>query len=191
MAEIRPTRHQTKSGKTYFIRTAYGKDAPKVLTCASEIIGERLYSVTSPEEYFVHLEEEIGFLESYRKDSSRLFILAETEERELVGTLDFAPGYLMRHRHWGEFGMGVLAAYRGEGIGRALLETLLSWAKTSPILKKICLSVHANNLPAIELYKKLGFEIEGIKRQDTCFGPGQFVDAILMAKFLNEVQSTG
>lgn len=190
MAEIRPTRHQTKSGKTYFIRSAHGKDAAKVLATAREIIGERVYSVTTPEEYFIQLEEEIGFLESYRKDPNRLFIVAETEEREIVGTLDFAPGFLMRHRHWGEFGMGVLASFRGEGIGRALLETLLNWTKERPNLKKVCLSVHAGNIPAIELYKKLGFEIEGVKRLDTCFGPGQYEDAVLMAKFLDEIKSS-
>lgn len=191
MAEIRPTRRQTKSGQTYFVRSAHGKDAAKVLVCAKEIIGERIYSVTSPEEYYVGLEEEIGFLEGYRKDPSRLFVIAETEAREVIGTLDFAPGYLIQHRHWGEFGMGVLADYRGEGIGLALLNALLDWAEQCPTLDKICLSVHANNLAAIELYKRAGFEIEGIKRRDTRFSTGEYVDAVLMAKFLNDVKSTG
>jgi len=187
MAEIRPTRHLRKlgkSGKTFFIRSAQGKDAAKVLICASQIIGEQRYSVTSPEEFLVGLEQEIEFLERFRKDPDRLFLVAETEEREIVGSLDFAPSHFLRQRHWGEFGMGVLAAHRGEGIGTALLETFLSWAKGQQILEKVCLAVHADNEPAIALYQKLGFEIEGVRRRETQMGPDQYVDAILMAKFL-------
>ncbi len=190
MAEIRPSRHLSKSGKTVFIRTAYGKDAAKVLACAQQIIAERKYSMTSPEEFLVGLEQEIELLESYRKDPGRLFIIAETEDREIVGTLDFAPGSFIRQRHWGEFGMGVLASCRGEGIGSVLLQALLSWASGHDRIEKICLSVHADNPAAIELYKKFGFEIEGIRRKETRFepdqfGPDRYVDTVLMAKFLD------
>jgi ribosomal protein S18 acetylase RimI-like enzyme len=80
--------------------------------------------------------------------------------------------------------MGVLAEYRSQGIGQALLETLLSWAQARGGIEKVCLSVHADNQRAISLYKKLGFEVEGIRKRETCFGPGQYADAVLMAKFL-------
>jgi RimJ/RimL family protein N-acetyltransferase len=191
MAEIRPTRHLSKSGKTFFIRSAQGKDAGKVLACASQIIAEEKYSVTSPLEFLIGLESQIEFLETFRREPDRVFLVAETEEREIVGTIDFAPSRFLRQRHWGEFGMGVVASHRGEGIGQALLETFLQWAKLQGSIDKVCLSVHADNTRAIALYTKLGFEIEGIRKRETCFGPGQYVDSILMAKFLNDVESTG
>jgi RimJ/RimL family protein N-acetyltransferase len=184
MAEIRPARHLTSFGKTYFIRPAHGKDAEKVLACAAQIVAEEIYSVTSPVEFVVGIENQIEFLESFRKDPDRLFLVAETEDKEIVGTIDFAASRLLRQRHWGEFGMGVLAEYRSQGIGQALLETLLSWAQARGGIEKVCLSVHADNQRAISLYKKLGFEVEGIRKRETCFGPGQYADAVLMAKFL-------
>jgi RimJ/RimL family protein N-acetyltransferase len=191
MAEIRPSRHQSKSGKTFFIRAAHGIDAEKVLACASQIIAEERYSVTSPVEFIIATENQIEFLEGFRKDPDRIFLIAETEDREIIGNIDFALSKAIRHRHWGEFGMGVLAAYRGEGIGQALLEALIGWAKEHGGVEKICLSVHADNTRAMSLYEKLGFEIEGIRKRETCFGPGQYVDAVLMAKFLSDVESTG
>ncbi|MFL5814999.1 MAG: GNAT family N-acetyltransferase [Bdellovibrionia bacterium] len=191
MAEIRPSRHQSKSGKTFFIRAAQGKDAKKVLACASQIIAEERYSVTSPIEFLIGLESQIEFLESFRKEPDRIFLVAETENREIIGTIDFTPSRLLRHRHWGEFGMGVIASHRGQGVGQALLESLLQWAERQGSIEKVCLSVHADNTRAIALYKKLGFEIEGIRKRETCFGPGEYVDAVLMAKFLNDAESTG
>jgi RimJ/RimL family protein N-acetyltransferase len=184
MAEIRPFRHISKSGKTFFIRAAQGKDAAKVLFCAQGIIGEKLYSVTAPEEFSVSLEQEIDFLEMFRKDPGRIFLVAETEDREIVGTLDFAPGYFLRHQHWGEFGMGVMAHFRGEGVGSALLDALLTWVSSRKEIEKICLTVHANNERAISLYKKAGFEVEGVKRRETRIGPDEYLDAVLMAKFM-------
>ena len=48
---------------------------------------------------------------------------------------------------------------------------------------KICLSVFSTNLRAISLYKKMRFVIEG-RRQEQYYFMNQWVDEILMARFL-------
>ncbi|HEU12758.1 MAG TPA: GNAT family N-acetyltransferase, partial [Euryarchaeota archaeon] len=45
------------------------------------------------------------------------------------------------------------------------------------------LEVFSTNVNAIELYKKLGFEIEGIRKKQFKI-EGNYVDDVLMAKFL-------
>jgi RimJ/RimL family protein N-acetyltransferase len=42
-------------------------------------------------------------------------------------------------------------------VGTALLQALLEWAESSPVIEKVCLDVFATNEPAIRLYKNLGF----------------------------------
>ena len=45
---------------------------------------------------------------------------------------------------------------------------------------RIELTVHANNEPAIALYKKVGFKEEGILRDMTLID-GNYIDSIMMA----------
>lgn len=54
-----------------------------------------------------------------------------------------------------EISIGVLNGHRGQGIGRALLETLISDARIAR-LQSLCLSVEEGN-PARRLYERLGF----------------------------------
>ena len=46
---------------------------------------------------------------------------------------------------------------RNSGIGSALFSSIINYAKSNNV-KKITLEVNENNVPAIKLYKKFGFE---------------------------------
>ncbi|QSG08129.1 GNAT family N-acetyltransferase [Halapricum desulfuricans] len=59
-----------------------------------------------------------------------------------------------------ELAIFVLHTYQGAGIGTGLLETLLGHAQREGI-ETVWLTVERWNEPAIELYKKVGFEICG------------------------------
>lgn len=54
--------------------------------------------------------------------------------------------------------------YRNTGIGTLLLENLIKFSN-SLSLKSITLEVNESNFPAINLYKKLGFEILGVRKK--------------------------
>ena len=58
-----------------------------------------------------------------------------------------------------ELGMAVQPAYRGRGIGSALLKRMLESAEG--VYRKVCLSVSADN-PALRLYERAGFERAGV-----------------------------
>jgi len=69
------------------------------------------------------------------------------------------------------------------GLGTALLERALDWARSVGI-RKMNLEVFASNSGAIALYRKMGFEEEGRRRGEFIID-GVPVDGILMARWLD------
>ena len=86
-----------------------------------------------------------------------------------------------RRAHVGAIGMGVHDAYQGRGAGGALLAALLATADRWLGLRRVELTVFADNLRAIGLYEKHGFVREGLHR-DFAFRDGVYIDALAMAR---------
>ena len=107
------------------------------------------------------------------------------EEGTVVGWCDILP---QRSRpgfqHCGSVGMGVVRAWRGRGLGKALLASCIERAFASG-LTRIELEVYADNLPAIALYRRLGFAEEGRKRRAR-FLDGRYQDLLMMALLREE-----
>ena len=82
-------------------------------------------------------------------------------------------------RHVGTLGMGILPKYRGKGLGHRLATDTIR-AATDAGMERIELEVFASNERAIALYRKLGFVIEGIKRNARKLD-GVYDDNIFMA----------
>jgi RimJ/RimL family protein N-acetyltransferase len=77
-------------------------------------------------------------------------------------------------------GMWVLAAHRGRGGGRMLMEAAL--AARPEDVHKIELEVWPDNEAAIALYRKLGFEEEGLRRDHYRRRDGSLRSSLIMAK---------
>lgn len=97
----------------------------------------------------------------------------------VAGWCDIQSSNRASQKHIGTLGTGLIPEYRGRGIGRALLTEAIkrAWEKG---LTRIQLDVNAENLNAIALYKKLGFETEGVRRKAFCMD-GHYMDVISMA----------
>jgi RimJ/RimL family protein N-acetyltransferase len=87
-----------------------------------------------------------------------------------------------RFSHQVEFGVCVLKDFWGYWIGKNLLKESVSWADSNGI-KKITLKVIETNEKAIKLYKSLGFEIEGILKNDRILADGKYYNTIMMGRF--------
>jgi ribosomal protein S18 acetylase RimI-like enzyme len=72
---------------------------------------------------------------------------------------------------------------RRQGVGWALLEAAVVWARVAGV-RKLELHVFPWNEPAIRLYEQFGFEREGY-RKGHYHRAGEDVDAILMAYRVN------
>ncbi|MNL59873.1 putative acetyltransferase YhhY [compost metagenome] len=71
-----------------------------------------------------------------------------------------------------------------QGIGNALMNHLITWARQNPKAYKIELLVRSTNLPAISLYKKMGFTEEGRFKNRIRISPTEFIDDIAMGLWL-------
>jgi GNAT superfamily N-acetyltransferase len=91
------------------------------------------------------------------------FFAVTVAEDRVAGWCDVIPKRHDGFRHSGVLGMGVLAPWRGRGLGGALLETTLAECRSRGITR-IELEVYASNAAARELYAKRGFVVEGVKR---------------------------
>jgi RimJ/RimL family protein N-acetyltransferase len=91
-------------------------------------------------------------------------MVAVTEDERVVGWCDIVRVPMEGFEHTGRLGMGLLAPYRGQGIGRRLAQAAIEAARAAG-MERIELEVLASNSAAIRLYEKLGFGHEGIKRR--------------------------
>jgi ribosomal protein S18 acetylase RimI-like enzyme len=101
----------------------------------------------------------------------------------VVGWADVSPVDVPECAHRGTLGMGVLAAYRGQGLGSRLLEACIEHAGRIR-LRKIELTVYTSNTAAITLYRKHDFTEIGIIR-DYRHLDRQNYDALLMERTLS------
>jgi len=80
---------------------------------------------------------------------------------------------------FGELGMLVDREWRGCGVGSALLQAAIAWARDQG-LHKLCLEVFAHNSAAIALYRKCGFVEEGRRVKQYRRASGELWDSIVM-----------
>jgi RimJ/RimL family protein N-acetyltransferase len=115
--------------------------------------------------------------------------VALDEQGEVVGWCDVTSMHRQAAAHVGVLGIGVLADYRGQGLGEQLLRAALQAARDKG-LTRVELSVHGTNEPAMVLYHKLGFEVEGVKRKAVLID-GVYDDSIIMALLMGAAKIDG
>jgi RimJ/RimL family protein N-acetyltransferase len=103
-------------------------------------------------------------------------------EEQVLGWCDVLPPVGQMRAHVGVLGMGVAAAERGKGVGKALIQAAVAKA-TERGLTRLELTVHRDNKVAQALYKAVGFVHEGTLRRAWLLD-GQHHDIYLMARLL-------
>jgi len=124
--------------------------------------------------------DERRYLKAIRRYPHAAVFVAEDEGR-IVARLSLARDQHPASAHVADLGLMVANTHRRQGIGRALLETAVMWAREAEI-EKLELHVFPWNEPAIQLYEKFGFEREGYRKRHYRRGRDT-ADAILMCYF--------
>lgn len=113
-------------------------------------------------------------------------LVACVENNEVVGQLGLHTNpNRPRRRHVGQIGMAVRDDWQGKGVGTALMEAAIGLADKWLDLRRLELEVYTDNIPAIRLYEKFGFRIEGTMAA-YAFRDGQYVDTYLMARLRDQ-----
>jgi len=168
------------NGVNYIIRKAVDSDAEQLSMLRVTIDGETEYLDREKGEAYIDVP---AFREIIRRDtekSNNLFLVAEMQG-ELVGFARCQGYDLHRFSYKVEFGVCVLKRYWRIGIGTNLLEGAIQWADRNEI-RKITLTVVETNEKAIALYRKYGFEIEGVLREDRLHSDGKYYNTIVMGR---------
>lgn len=165
------------------IREAEKSDANALIEYLNTIGGESDFLTFGRNQFAKSLEQEEEFIENTLAKKNALSIIAVTNDK-IVGNLNFAASPKQRLAHAGEFGVSVLKKYWGYGIGEELIKYLITWSKSTGIIRKINLRVRTDNMRGIHLYKKLGFTDEGIVRREFLID-GKFYDSLLMGLLID------
>ncbi|WP_147534469.1 GNAT family N-acetyltransferase [Bacillus marasmi] len=184
MGDFGAKKFTAKNGEGFTVRTALPNDAAQVLTLNKAIFAEAPYLLTTQAEFTITPEQEQQFLQQTLDAPGKIALVAATET-EIIAFLHFENGHRQRIQHQGTLSMSVKREFRNEGVGTALLKSLLEWAETNPLIEKVCLEVFADNIPAINLYKTLGFTEEGLKKRAIKKSNHDYHDLVLMARFVD------
>jgi RimJ/RimL family protein N-acetyltransferase len=155
------------------VRPAVPADADALVDLGQKVAGEPELWLT----YDRTRGDERRNVRNVQRDSNVAVLVAETADG-VVGRLSIARDRSPLSRHVAELGLMVAAGARRRGVGSALMEEAMRWARGSGIVK-LELTVFPHNAPAIALYRKLGFREEGLLRR-RYFIDGRYIDAMLM-----------
>ena len=124
-------------------------------------------------------------LENWRKrletPPQDFYSLVACAGEEVVGNVGLNLLARPRRRHVGDLGIVVREGWHGQGVGTALMTAVLELADGWLQLRRVELTVFTDNAPAIKLYEKFGFGLEGTHKQ-YAFRDGAFCDAYTMAR---------
>ncbi len=165
------------------VRSVLHEDTRGLQELSTEILREREFMITQPEEFQFTEEQERAWLQQHNDNPGMISLLAFAQ-KTLVGYLQFACEERRRRAHSGKFGMAVRKEWREKGVGGALIQALLDWAWDNPQVEKVRLEVFATNSRGIHLYQKLGFVEEGRLLKEIQIAPRQYIDLILMSRFV-------
>jgi RimJ/RimL family protein N-acetyltransferase len=163
--------------REFVIRPAEPGDAGALVELANEVGAE-------PEGWLItttnwrSASEERRYLKSIRRYPHAAVFVAEAPEG-IVGRLSVGRDPHPASQHVADLGLMVAKSHRRAGIGAALLEAAVDWARTCGV-EKLELHVFPHNEPAIRLYERFGFEREGYRKRHYR-RPDGYVDAVLMA----------
>jgi RimJ/RimL family protein N-acetyltransferase len=169
------------------IRPIHPGDAEAYLDLRLTLDAETKFMLLEPGERRQSVESVRTSLEAMLASDSGAIFVAENEDR-LIGYISANQGECLRNRHSAYVVTGIRLAYVGKGIGRRLFGALDEWACDANIIR-LELTVMVHNTRAVNLYKKVGFEIEGTRRHALIID-GQPVDEYYMGKIWDRDQSS-
>jgi RimJ/RimL family protein N-acetyltransferase len=164
------------------IRHIQEEDVDVFLELRKKIDGETQFMLFEPGERKTTVEQQLEQIKNILSNGNSTILVAESDAGQLVGFLTATGGKAQRNKHSVEIVIGILKAFTGQKIGRKLFTELQSWA-ISRNIHRLGLGLMTRNETALALYTKMGFELEGRKR-DAFYVDGRYIDEYIMSKLI-------
>jgi ribosomal protein S18 acetylase RimI-like enzyme len=161
MQKFKPHVIELKNQKLVSIRHVEINDAEKLLNCIKTYIPQSDYIPKFEQEIKLTIEQTKEWINTFLTNENSLLLVAEYDS-QIIGNIDLTGNRRKIMEHTAVIGMGMLKEWRNKGLGTALLEETIGWAKQNPILELIWLQVYTENKLGVRIYQKMGFEENGI-----------------------------
>jgi RimJ/RimL family protein N-acetyltransferase len=176
------------SGKKVTLRVLRWEDLDRLLSFINTLVGEKrgnsMSALYTGFDRKVTREEEAEWLAR---------TLVEIEGEEVINTIAEIGGKIIANgevtrgkykdtRHHGQVGLTMISEYRGQGIGRRIIGTLVQESRKAG-LRTLAVEFLAQNETARRAYEKAGFKQAGIIPRKV-FRDGKYFDGLIMAREL-------
>lgn len=122
-------------------------------------------------------------IERWTSDLENNIILIARDENRVAGHLQILIGTSPRFQEMGDLFIYLHQDYQNAGLGAALMHEAIASARQRG-LHRVELTVVADNHRAIRLYEKVGFQREGLKRENYQGEDGKYHDEVVMGILL-------
>lgn len=180
--KFEPIEFRDKQNRTITLRSADVSDAEDLIHFMKTATAETLYLIREPDEFQLSLEEEQAFIQNIADHPKALLLIAETDGQH-IGNCSLQSLPYRRYRHRCELAIALYQKYCNAGIGKTMLQTVLSLSRQAGY-EQAELEVIQDNKNAIALYQKLGFEKYGAFPHNMKYADGRYADAWWMMKQL-------
>lgn len=160
------------------IRKAYPTDAKQILEYLKQVGSETDNLTFGKDGIPITVENEEDYLQTMANSLNDLYLLA-IENDKIVGSCTLSSYKKERLKHRATIGISILKDMWGKKVGTKLLKETLEFAKNSFNIEIISLEVRSDNIRAINLYKKFGFEKIG-KYTGLMKINGEYIDCDIM-----------
>lgn len=155
-------------------RPATPDDADEIAAVIAEVAAEGWLATEPP----VDVGQRAAAFRETLSEGHALWVLEQ--DGRVVGTAGLhpthAPGVV-------SLGMAIVSSARGHGGGNLLMEQMLVWLEAGDA-HKVELEVWPDNAPAIALYRRHGFAVEGMRRDHYRRRDGSLRSALIMARLV-------
>lgn len=169
-----------KDGSQVELLSPPSSEAQPLLDAMIKIATHSPYILSTPESFKQKdLAGQVKWLEdSAASDFS--IIIAAYDNQKIIGFCSGRSYSDVKRRHRAALGIALDPYFRGQGLGKKMMDLLITRMKNFSGIKIIELEVMINNLPAIKMYENLGFKKAGIFPQAFILANGEVSDNLTM-----------
>jgi RimJ/RimL family protein N-acetyltransferase len=169
-----------KNGKTVTLREASVDDAEELISVVKKYIEDSEYIPYTKGEFNPAIEFEKEWIQALNNQKNSLLLLAMHNDK-IIGNISVNGSQRNMAVHTACIGIGLLREWRNQGIGSILFNSVIEWAKKNSQLEILWLETYVTNKEGIALYRKYGFEQDGIQKDFIKISDNEYADNLMMS----------